>query len=154
MGGGFFFNYICHTLFYLENFFGKVVICESKLKNLRSKFKLRAKLLSENKKIKINLNFESIEEKSKLKPYHQIVFKSDNGQFTLFTKINNLFDQFILIKNNRVIFKPKKKDYDFRLDPTHKNIVSFKKCIKRKIHESPNFEDAKRIHYLIGKLLK
>ena len=154
MGGGNFFNYICHSLFYLENFFGKVVICESKLKNLRSRFKLKAKLLSENKKIKINLNFESVEEKSKLKAYHRIVFKSDKGQFTLFTKINNLFDQFILLKNNRVIFKPKKIDYDFRLEPTQKNIVSFKNCITHKICESPNFEDAKRIHYLIDKLLK
>lgn len=154
LGGGNFFNYICHILFYLENFFGKIEICEKKSKKLKSKFELRAKLLSENKKTKINLNFKNIGKKSKIKTYHKIVFKSDKGKFTLFTKINNLFDQFILLKNKQVIFRPKKINYDFRLKPTYKNIVSFKNSINRRVNGNPNFEDAKRIHYLIEKLVK
>ena len=152
LGGGNFFNYICHVLFYLENFFGSIEICEKKLKNLNNKFELRAKMLSENKKTEIVLNFKNIGQKSKLKPYHKIVFKSDKGKFTLITKINNLFDQFILLKNNQVIFRPKKINYDFRLKPTYKNILSFKNCIKRRKYGNPNFEDAKKIHFLINKL--
>ena len=111
-------------------------------------------MLSENKKTKINLNFKNIEKKSKIKTYHKIVFKSDKGKFTLFTKMNNLFDQFILLKNKQVIFRPKKINYDFRLKPTYKNIVSFKNSINRRVNGNPNFEDAKRIHYLIEKLVK
>jgi len=154
LGGGNFFNYICHILFYIENFFGKVEIFESKLINLRNKFQLKAELLSENKRTKIKLNFKNIRQKSKLRPCHKIVFKSDKCKFTLFTKINNLFDQFILLKNHRVIFRPKKIDYDFRIKPTYKNIVSFKNSIKWGVYGNPNFEDAKRIHYLIKKLFK
>ncbi len=153
MGGGNFFNYICHILFYLETFFGKIEICETKLKNLRNKFELRVKILSEDKKTEIDLNFKNIGQKSKLKPYHKIVFKSDKDNFTLFTKINNLFDQFVLYKNNRVIFRPKKIDYDFRLVPTYKNIVSFKKYIEQNKCGNPNFKDAKRIHFLINKII-
>ena len=40
MGGGNFFNYICHILFYLENFFGILEIYDSKLKNYALDMKL------------------------------------------------------------------------------------------------------------------
>ena len=60
MGGGNFYNYICHVLFYLENFFGKIEINDSKLKDQNNKFELNTKFITENKKVKINLNFKTI----------------------------------------------------------------------------------------------
>ena len=60
MGGGNFYNYICHVLFYLENFFGKINEIYSKLKNQKKKFELNTKFITKNKKIKINLNFKTI----------------------------------------------------------------------------------------------
>ena len=32
--------------------------------------------------------------------------------------MNNLFDQFLLLNNKKIIFKPKEINYDFRLKPT------------------------------------
>ena len=153
MGGGNFYNYICHVLFYLENFFGKITINDSKLKDQNRKFELNTKFITENKKIKINLNFKTISQDSKLKPVHKIIFYSNKGKFILFTKINSLYDQFCLFKNNKIIFKPKEIDYDFRLKPTYNNLVSFKNSIVNRNNGRPNFENALRIHFLINEII-
>ena len=153
MGGGNFYNYICHVLFYLENFFGKITINDSKLKDQNRKFELNTKFITENKKIKINLNFKTISQDSKLKPVHKIIFYSNKGKFILFTKINSLYDQFCLFKNKKIIFKPKEIDYDFRLKPTYSNLVSFKNSIVNRNNGRPNFENALRIHFLINEII-
>ena len=153
MGGGHFYNYICHILFYLENFFGKITINDSKLKNQIKNFELNTKFITENKKVKINLNFKTISQDSKLKPVHKIIFYSNKGKFVLFTKINSLYDQFCLFKNKKIIFKPKKINYDFRLKPTFNNLVSFKRCIVKRMKGKPNFENALRIHFLINEII-
>ncbi len=153
MGGGNFFNYICHILFYLENFFGILEIYDSKLKNSRNKFELKTKLLNKDKKIKVDFDFRTLGRNNKSKSYHKIVFYSDKGNYILFTKMNNLFDQFLLLNNKKIIFKPKKINYDFRLKPTKNNIISFKNSIIKKKNSSPNFQNAKRIHYLIKQLI-
>ena len=67
--------------------------------------------------------------------------------------MNNLFDQFLLLNNKKIIFKPKEINYDFRLKPTKSNIMSFKNSIIKKRNSSPNFQSAKRIHYLIKQLI-
>ena len=153
MGGGNFFNYICHILFYIENFFGILEIYDSKLKNYKNKFELKTKLLTKDKKTKVNLEFKTISQNSKSKSYHKIVFHSNKGNYILFTKMNNLFDQFSLLKNKKIIFKPKEINYDFRLKPTKSNIISFKNSIIKKKNSNPNFQNAKRIHFLIKQLI-
>ena len=153
MGGGNFFNYICHILFYLENFFGILEIYDSKLKNSKNKFELNTKLLTKDKKIKVNLDFKTISQSNKLKSFHKVVFFSNKGNYILYTKMNNLFDQFLLLNNKKIIFKPKEINYDFRLKPTQSNIISFKNSIIKKRNISPNFQNAKRIHYLIKQLI-
>ncbi len=153
MGGGNFFNYICHILFYIENFFGILEIYDSKLKNNKNKFELKTKLLTKDKKTKVNLEFKTISQNNKSKSYHKIVFHSNKGNYILFTKMNNLFDQFLLLNNKKIIFKPKEINYDFRLKPTKSNIISFKNSIIKKKISSPNFQNAKRIHYLIKQLI-
>ena len=67
--------------------------------------------------------------------------------------MNNLFDQFLLLNNKKIIFKPKEINYDFRLKPTKSNVISFKNSIIKKRNSSPNFQSAKRIHYLIKQLI-
>ena len=153
MGGGNFYNYICHVLFYLENFFGKIIINDSKLKDQNKNFELNTKFITENKKVEINLNFKTMSKDSKLKPVHKIIFYSNKGKFILFTKINSLYDQFCLFKNKKIIFKPKEIDYDFRLKPTYNNLVSFKNCIVNRNNGRPNFENALRIHFLIHEII-
>ena len=152
-GGGNFFNYICHILFYLEDFFGKLEVYDSKLNNSKNKFELKTKLQSKDKKIKININFNKINKPNKLKACHKIVFCSNKGNYVLLTKINNLFDQFVLFKNQKIIFKPKKINYDFRLKPTYHNLVSFKNSIVNRKSGKPNFENALSVHLLINKII-
>ena len=153
MGGGNFYNYICHVLFYLEHFFGKILINDSKLKDQNKNFELNTKFITENKKVKIKLNFKTVSKDSKLKPVHKIIFYSNKGKFVLFTKIDSLYDQFFLFKNKRIIFKPKKINHDFRLKPTLNNLVSFKRSIIKKMKGKPNFENALRIHFLINEII-
>ncbi len=153
MGGGNFFNYICHILFYLQDFFGNLEIKSSNLRNTINKFNLVTNFFSERKKIKIRLNFKTINKKSNLRPSHKIIFNTNKGKFVLVTKMNSIYDQFYLLKNKRVIFKPKNINFDFRLKPTLKNIISFKKSINKNVKAKPNFDDAKKIHYLIKEII-
>ncbi len=153
MGGGNFFNYICHILFYLEDFFGNLEIKSSNFENTTNKFNLVTNFLSQKKKIKIRLDFKTINKKSNLKPSHKIIFNTNKGKFVLVTEMNNIYDQFYLLKNKRVIFKPKNINFDFRLKPTLKNIISFKNSINNNIKSKPNFDSAKKIHYLIREII-
>ena len=152
LGGGNFYNYICHILFYLEDFFGKVEIKDSKLIEKKNKFELVTNLYSTNNKMNINLVFKTIDKNSKLQPYHKISFCSNKGNYILFSKTNNLYDQFIIKKNKKVLFKPSKINFDFRINPTYQNILSFKKDIYKKKNGKLNFIVAKRIHLLINRI--
>ena len=67
--------------------------------------------------------------------------------------MNNLFDQFLLLKNKKILFKPKEINYDFRLKPTYRNLVSFKNSIVNRNNGRPNFENALRIHFLINEII-
>ena len=87
------------------------------------------------------------------KCFNKITIYTNNANYILFTKINNLTNQFYLYKNNRIIFKPKKTTKDFRIKPTSRNLIYFKNSILKKRKKFPNFNDAKRIHYLIKKIL-
>ena len=88
-----------------------------------------------------------------MRPNHKIIFNTNKGKFVLVTKMNNIYDQFYLLKNKRVIFKPKNINFDFRLKPTLKNIISFKNSINKNVKAKPNFDDAKKIHYLIREII-
>ena len=58
-------------------------------------------LYSTNNKVNINLVFKTIDKNSKLKPYHKISFISNKGDYILFSKTNNLYDQFVLKKTKK-----------------------------------------------------
>jgi hypothetical protein len=77
------------------------------------------------------------------------------------TKLNSLSDNFELIefnKNNKkkfskILFKNKKINTDFRINPTFKNAKKFFLWITKKKIQSPNFFDAQRIHMIINKII-
>ena len=152
-GGGNFFNYICHILYYLKYLFGEIDIISSQIKNTKN-FKLESLILLKKKDIKAKINFKLVNQKSKEKLFHKIVFLTNKENYILETKLNNLKDQFQLKKNNKVIFKPKKIKHDFRLKPTFQNLKNFKKNILSKKSSSPDFNDAKKIHFLINKMIR
>jgi predicted dehydrogenase len=149
LGGGNFFNYICHTLYYLENLFGNFSIIDTKIKKSKNDFYLNSKFFIKKKNINVLFNFKTIGNKSKIEPLHEIKIITKKDDYLLKTQISNLQDQFFLKKNDKFLFKPNKITNDFRVKPTYINLKKFKNAISQKKDSHPNFFDAKRIHFLI-----
>ena len=151
-GGGIFFNYICHSLYYMENLFGKLKI-EKFIKDSKKKpSNLRVEFNNINKNFKIILNFKLLATNSKKRPIHQIKIISNKGAFYLESKTESLKDEFILKKSKNILFKPKENIKDFRLKPTLVNLKNFERSIIKNRLSNPNFFDAKRVHYLINEI--
>ena len=151
-GGGIFYNYICHSLYYMENLFGKLKI-EKFIKDSKKKpSNLRVEFNKINKNFKIILNFKLLATNSKKRPIHRIKIISNKGVFYLESKTESLKDEFILKKSKNILFKPKENIKDFRLKPTLVNLKNFERSIIKNRLSNPNFFDAKRVHYLISKI--
>ena len=69
------------------------------------------------------------------------------------SKIDRLSDKFELIKNNKLLFKNKNNDVDFRINPTFNNSKKFSTWILKKKIQKPNFFSGRRIHLIIDKML-
>ena len=151
-GGGIFYNYICHSLYYMENLFGKIKI-EKFIKDSKTKpSNLMVEFNNINKNFKIILNFKVLATNSKKRPIHQIKIISNKGAFYLESKTESLKDEFILKKSKSILFKPKENIKDFRLKPTLVNLKNFERSINKNRLLNPNFFDAKRVHYLINEI--
>jgi predicted dehydrogenase len=150
-GGGNFFNYICHVLFYLEKLFGKLTIYKSKILNSKGELNYDFIFFIKKKKIKVLFNFK-ISNNQKSKPFHRLKIFSNKGNYMLKTNITNLYDQFYLKKDNKILFKPDEITHDFRIKPTYDNLKKFKSNVLKKRSSSPNLQDAKRIHLLVKNL--
>jgi len=151
-GGGIFYNYICHSLYYMENLFGKLKI-EKFIKDSKKKpSNLRVEFNNINKNFKIILNFKLLATNSKKRPIHRIKIISNKGVFYLESKTESLKDEFILKKSKNILFKPKENIKDFRLKPTLVNLKNFERSIIKNRLSNPNFFDAKRVHYLINEI--
>lgn len=149
-GGGIFYNYICHSLYYMENLFGKIKI-EKFIKNSKKNpSNLMVRFNNINKNFKIILNFKILAINSRKRSIHQIKIISNKGTFYLESKTESLKDQFILKKSNNILLKPKEKIKDFRLKPTLVNLKNFERSIVKNKLSNPNFFDAQRVHYLIN----
>ena len=151
-GGGIFYNYICHSIYYLEDLFGDFVIEKLDKNRKKNPSSIKIKLKNIKKNFIIYVNFKILSLKSKKKPIHQIKIFSKNSNFELFSKTESLSDQFILKKSNKVIFKPINDKKDFRFYPVFTNLKNFQKSINEKKLLKPNFFDAKKIHFIINKL--
>ena len=79
------------------------------------------------------------------------------------SNVDNYFDQFEIIKIKKLmtknlikkefIFKNKKNNKHFQIEPTCKNSKKFSSWILTGKAQKPNFFDAKRIHLIIEKML-
>ena len=151
-GGGIFYNYICHSIYYLEDLFGDFVIEKLDKNRKKNPTSIKIKLKNIKKNFIIYVNFKILSLKSKQKPIHQIKIFGKNNNFELFSKTESLSDQFILKKSNKVIFKPINDKKDFRFYPVFTNLKNFQKSINEKKLLKPNFFDAKKIHFIINEL--
>ena len=152
-GGGIFFNYICHSLYYLEYLFGKITINKKIYKPKKNPSNLSINFFNSKNNINISLNFKILKFYSNNKSIHCIKILSNKGIYNLISKTESLKDEFILKKNNRIIFKPTKNIDDFRMKPTLENLKIFKKSIIQKKILKPNFYDAKKIHAHINQII-
>ena len=151
-GGGIFYNYICHSIYYLEDLFGDFVIEKLDKNRKKNPTSIKIRLRNIKKNFIIYVNFKILSLKSKQKPIHQIKIFGKNNNFELFSKTESLSDQFILKKSNKVIFKPINDKKDFRFYPVFTNLKNFQKSINEKKLLKPNFFDAKKIHFIINEL--
>jgi len=158
-GGGILFNYICHTVYYLEFLFGEIASVKT---NISTEKKTKIKKLKGNiffrNNLSAELNFKIGLLKDKIKPTHQLKILSRKANYILETNLNSLSDKFKLIslsKNSKKkLFREKDNRNDFRINPTFINSKKFSDSISRVKIQSPNFFDAKRIHLIIKKMIE
>ncbi len=159
-GGGIFFNYICHAIYYLEFLFGKISAIKTNIslerdKNLKN---LKGTVFFDNGLFaKLNLRVGFM--KNKIEPTHQLKILSDKKNYVLKTKLNSLSDKFRLMIFNKITKNTKKISFnsdkdqnDFRIKPTLKNLKKFETWILNGQIQSPNFFDARKIHLIIKKM--
>ena len=151
-GGGIFYNYICHNIYYLRDLFGDFIIEKLDKNKKKNPTTIKIKLRNIKKNFIIYINFKILSLKSKQKPIHQIKIFCKKNNFELFSKTESLSDQFILKKSSKVIFKPINNKKDFRFYPVFENLKNFQKSINEKKILKPNFFDAKKIHFIINEL--
>ena len=146
-GGSIMFNYVCHAIYYLEFLFGKI-------KSIKSSV-----FLEDKNNFDSVVNFESgtsakikvrtLAKNSIIKPVHRLKVKSGKNVYFLESKVDSLFNQFELKKNNKFLFKNKVNKQDFRIMPTYHNSKKFSSWILGKKMQTPNFFDGKRVHLII-----
>ena len=160
-GGGIIFNYVCHSLYYLESLFGEIKSVQTNIFSRKgSKMQTVEGLIffSNNLYVKLNIKVGSLEDK--IKPIHQLKILSDNKTYILETNLDSLSDKFKLItfdknsnKLNKIFFKGAKDKSDFRIKPTIRNSKKFSNWILKRKRQAPNFFDARRIHLIIDKMI-
>jgi len=150
-GGGMIFNYVCHSIFYLEFLFGEILSVKSNI-TLEKKSSLDVVLFFQSglhAKIKVKL----ISNNSKINPIHQLKVVSNNGIYYLRSDVNRLSDQFKVIKGSKCLFKNKKSSTDFRIIPTFNNSKKFSSWILKRKKQKENFFMGQRINVIINKML-
>ena len=70
-GGGILYNYICHSLYYLEYLFGKMIFIESNYNLKRNSKELYLNFIIILKSLKFNI-FQILPTKSKKNPIHKL----------------------------------------------------------------------------------
>ena len=96
----------------------------------------------------------------KISPIHQLKMLTNKKTYILETNLNSLSDKFTIKvldnftnQSEKIFFKDKKNNKDFRIAPTFYNSKKFSNSILKGETKSPNFFDAKRIHSIIDKMI-
>ena len=158
-GGGILFNYICHSIYYLEFLFGKIKLLDSRIiYNKKNQANYIYCILIFKDKLRVELNTKIDFDNNNFKTKHEIEVKNKDESLLLSTSMKNLtktFDIKLVKKNySKILFKPKKNKKDFRILPTFENSKKFARWILENKKSSPNFNDAKRVHIIIDKMIK
>jgi len=160
-GGGLMYNYCCHTIYYLEFFFGKIVSVKSSIFfNEENEIKSLNSLIKFKSGLSAKIIIEILSEKSQKRSIHELAISSKKNVYILSSKAKKLSDKFDVIKINKseenktkYLFTSKRNNKDFRIDPTLKNSKKFSSWILKGRKQKPNFSDGNRIHFLINKIM-
>ena len=157
-GGGVLYNWACHSFYYLENLFGKIISynCKVYKKNKDFPYRLESTLYFFSGAVaRVDINLLSTD-----KPKHQLKVKTNKKHFNLISNINTLYSGFSLTTKNskkkiiRIKLSEKKSKDDFRIEPTYQNSIKFSKWILNGVTQKPNFQDALRVHEIINNIAK
>ena len=162
-GGGLMFNYYCHCLFYIEKLFGKINsikrITNFNLNKINNTLEVMLKLKND---IFCSIKISSTKLLKQNDLFHKLTIYTNQGNYLIKCKTLNISDQFVIekviVSKNKFIkkkiFKEKKSSNDFRILPSYFNFIKFADSIERKKIITPNFLDAKNIHFLIKKTIQ
>jgi len=160
-GGGMIFNYVCHSIYYLEFLFGKIASVQTNIFiEKKNKIKILKGIIFFKNGLSVQLNVKLGSIKEKVNPTHQLKILSDKKIYILKTNLNSLSDKFKLIafdknsyKLNKILFKDKKNKDDFRIRPTLENSKKFSTWVLKNKIQRPNFFDGQRVHLIINRML-
>jgi len=159
-GGGMMFNYVCHTIFYMEFLFGKIISIKSNIYKNKKNISSLNSVICFKSGLLAKLNTKVFSKNFTNKPIHQLKILTDKDIYLLRSEVNSLSDQFEVIKINRIrskkrfLFKKNSNKMDFRISPTFKNSKKFSHWILKGKSQKPNFFDAQRIHLVIDQMFR
>jgi len=159
-GGGIIFNYICHSIYYLEYMFGRIDSVQTNIilkKNSGVNILNGMLFFKSGLSVKLDIKVGSISKN--IYPTHQLKIFSEKNNYILKTDLNSLSDKFELLsfkknfnKKGEILFKDKKNKNDFRIKPTLKNSKRFSDWILNGRKQKANFFDARRVHLVIDRM--
>jgi predicted dehydrogenase len=159
-GGGIIFNYICHSIYYLEYMFGKIISVRTNIILNNNQVNILNGILFFKNGLSVKLDIKVGSISKNINPTHQIKIVAEKNIYILKTNLNSLSDKFELLsfKNNlnekgKILFEEKKNKNDFRIKPTLNNSRRFSNWILKEKKQNPNFFDAERIHWIIDKII-
>ena len=160
-GGGIIYNYFCHSIYYLEFLFGKIISVQSNISiKAKNKIKYLQGIFFFSNGISVLFNMKVGNILKKIKPIHQLKILTNRKTYILETNLNSLSDKFTInVLNNltnqqeKISFKDEKNKNDFRITPTFYNSKKFSNWILKGKIKKPNFFDGKRIHLIINKMM-
>ena len=106
-GGGIMFNYVCHTIFYMEFLFGKIISIKSNIYKNKKNISSLNSIIYFKSGLSAKLNIKVFLKNFINKPIHQLKLLTDKNIYLLTSEVTSLSDQFEIIKINRILNKKK-----------------------------------------------
>lgn len=162
-GGSIIFHNVCHAIYYLEFFFGKIVATKTDIFINKKVINCLKSVICFDSGLSARINIRAGTKNFGKRGFHQLKIESKKNDYILKSNVNTHSDKFEVIKINKLatkhlikkefIFKNKKDKADFKIKPTFNNSKKFSSWILKGETKKPNFLDAQRIHLIIEKMV-
>ena len=96
-GGGIIYNYFCHSIYYLEFLFGKIISVQSNISiKTKSKIKYLQGIFFFSNGLSALFNMKVGDIEKKISPIHQLKMLTNKKTYVLETNLNSLSDKFTI----------------------------------------------------------